>query len=277
MTLLRAWSGAWLAYQLARRQEENPLALSGNAVLREMYQHAYETLQQNSDFRWHVSYVRKDARFSRRICCDFADRFDNSTNVAVVPFRAMEVDCHPPLAVTNGTQVEVYPANPTAILAALDVLGQSFPEAYLDAYDFNPDSYDLSEVKTAWVEAGLNRERQWLVARSQGIPTAVAILDLCSEGLHLVGLLDSVHLVALRSNAVACFPALLRSAQDYYRRRNKRKFMLFEETGDATYAASLGIRDLGAAEQIFVSSKLTPEFLDHICQITSPRGSATAS
>ena len=43
ISLLRCWSGAWLAYQGARRHDNSPLGLSGNSVLRDTFLHAYET------------------------------------------------------------------------------------------------------------------------------------------------------------------------------------------------------------------------------------------
>ncbi len=129
----------------------------------------------------------------------------------------------------------------------------------------------MTALKSAWAEADLGRDRAILVARLRGRPVAAAVLDAAEKGIHLVGLLDSVHLIALRPEARAFFPELLVAAQRYFAGRGHAKFILFEETGDHDYTRPFDAKDLGEADQIFFSAALTPEFLDYVAFITAPR------
>ena len=135
MSLLRCWSGAWLLYQGARRQDGNPLALSGSAVLRDMFLHAYEVVQQSAQLRWHVTFIRKDARFSRLSNYEFAVGRIDEQRVSIVPFRAMEVACDKPLVTVTSPNHAIDSAQSEDIRPIVDALAARFPAPYLEAYD----------------------------------------------------------------------------------------------------------------------------------------------
>lgn len=271
ISLLRNWSGGWLAYQAARRRERNPLVLSGNAVLRDIFLHAYETVQQCKSLYWHVTYVRKDARFSNLAYRDFAmPRIDNRS-VAMVPFRAMQVFCAETKSIAPHRDLDIGLAEPRELHQVLGALADRFPVPYLESYDFVPERFELNELRHDWERRQLLRLRKVLVARRRGVPCAAAILDMVEPGIHLVGLLDSVHLVELHPKGSTEFPALLQATRCACADHGRKEFMLFEESGDPSAAIALGARDLGEADQIFISAGLTAEFLDHISAITAPR------
>jgi hypothetical protein len=271
IALLQCWSGAWLAYQGARRQDNGHLALSGNSTLREMFMHAYEIAQQDVNLRWHVTFIRNDARFTRLSNFDFAESHNDGENAAIVPFRALELSCSRSASLGTRQDVDISAARDHEILAVCAALAKRFPYAYLDAYDLVAERCSLVATKGRWAKAGLARDRAILVARRQDIPFAAAIMDFAEQGVHLVGLLDSVHLVLLHPEGTECFPDLLRVAQQYYAVHGCRKFVLFEETGVPDYLEQFDVRDMGEANQVFFAASLTSEFLDYVSLITAPR------
>ena len=270
ISLLQCWSSAWITYQIARRQEDTPLALSGNAILRDLFLHAYERTQLEPALRWHVSYVRFDARFSRLAYFDFAQARVDDQTVSIVPFRAIRVPCTYPQPIRTES-VEVSCATPPEIDVILHELMMTYPVPYLEAYDFVRGRLTLNAAQEAWAAAGLTRRREILVAHVNGVPMAAAILDLVQSGIHLVGLLDSVHMVPLHRDGTRHFGALLDSARDWYSGHGKKNFVLFEENGVPEYALGRGAVDLGEANQIFFAASLIPEFLDHVSFVTAPR------
>lgn len=272
ISMLHCWSQAWLAYQGARRQSENPMALSGNAVLRDMYLHAYERVQLDPDLKWNVAYIRKDARFTRLANHEFAHAHNDGVAAAIVPFRALQFVCDRSVSVPTTPDTNIAFASSGDLYCIVDALSRRFPRPYLEAYDFVEQRFDLSTVKAEWAQAGLLRERRVLVLTRGRQAIAAAIMDLVESGVYLVGLADSVHLVELGPDARRSFPELLAAVHEFYRQRGHHQFMLFEEGCRPDYALALGARDLGEADQIFMSASLTPEFLDNICYITASTG-----
>jgi hypothetical protein len=270
ISLLRCWSTAWIGYQAARRPMHGPLLLSGNAVLRDMFVHAYESIRHLQNLRWHVSYIRKDARFSKLACFDFATSRLGTPHIAVVPFRAMRMSCATQPGFSN-SRATVGLAQPNELQSILDAYARHFPEPYLDAYDLVAERFTLAAFASEWQQAGLLRRRVALVARHGTTPCAAAVLDMVEPGIHLVGLLDAVHVIALNADGRRCFPALLTRVQEEFASHGRSEFVLFEETGEPAYALALGAIDMGEADQVFISAALTSEFLDHISRITAPR------
>ncbi|MGC4067060.1 MAG: hypothetical protein QM784_20965 [Polyangiaceae bacterium] len=271
MSLLRVWSGGWLAYQGARRQGDCPLSLAGNGVLKDMFFHAHELAQQDPCLHWNVSFVRTDARFTHLSNFEFVKNRQTGNRAAIVPFQAIEVACVKRRTVRGGRNVVVSPATPRECRWIATTLALGFPRPYLEAYDFVADRIELKDIKPLWSAAGLERDRAILVVRQNGQPMAAALLDRVEPGIHLVGLLDSAHLVSLHTDGHRYFAHLVEAAIAYYADHGWRKFILYEESGDGSYLSGFDVRDLGAANQLFMEASLTPEYLEHISAITAPR------
>jgi hypothetical protein len=258
-------------YQLARHRQAAPLWQSGNGVLLDLYLHGYEHAHRYRDLRWHVTYVRKDAHFSRRAHYDFAAELADDLLASVFPFRAMEDRCSERRTAGVESTVPIGSATDSEIGEVLRVLGGSRPLPYVQAYDLVPDRFDLAAVKEEWARAGLPRDRQVLVAREGGQAVAAVVMDLVAEGTYLVGLADAVRTVELKPGGQAHFGALLAAARMWYREHGKQKYILFEETGQPHYALEAGLSDLGEADHTFFSIHLFPEFIENIFQFIAPK------
>jgi hypothetical protein len=276
MSMLRCWSHAWLAYQGARRQSENPMALSGNSVLRDMFLHAYESVHLDSLLDWHVTYIRKDARFTRRTNYDFAAAHNDGSRIAIVPFRALQLSSADTslTAIQPRGSLRVSFATNQDISRLLAALAKRFPLPYLEAYDFLSDRFELRELKNEWSRAGLRREREVLILRHGNQSIAAAIMELVESGVHLVGLANSVRLVELAPGAETRFGDLLRAVRRFYRAQGCGQFVLFDECLRTRRVLEAEDRDLGEADQVFMSKSLVPEFLENIYTLTSPSAKA---
>jgi hypothetical protein len=236
-----------------------------------MFFHAHELAQQDPNLHWNVSFVRTDAKFTHLSNFEFVRSRQSDRAAAIVPFRAIEVSCEKRRPLGRLRRADVAPASPRESRWIATTLATRFPRPYLEAYDFVAERLELQQVKPLWAAAGLRRDRAILVVRHNEQVMAAALLDLVEPGMHLVGLLDSVHLVALHTEGVHYFSRLIEAAISYYAERGWRKFVLYEETGDDSYTSGFDVRDLGAANQLFMAASLTPEYLEHIAAITAPR------
>ena len=89
----------------------------------------------------------------------------------VIRFRAME-STRVITAPRNGARVrEATPEDRAQFFAALPKLR---PQAYLEAFDFVPERFDLKGIRERWGQAGFSRERELLVAHEDGRLVAAA-------------------------------------------------------------------------------------------------------
>jgi hypothetical protein len=271
ISMMKVYSGTWVGAQLARRPGLPPEGLTNRRVLRDTILHGFEHLQRDPGFTWLMSWVRNDSPFARRLFCELAERFAaDGRRAAIVPFRAMEGRCdraglEPPAGLS------VAPARADELDTLLKVIEHTRSEPYIDAHDFVVDRFDLRQVRTAWANSQLVRDRQVLVARRGGRPIAAAVLELAEDGLHLFGLYDTVRLFALGAPGEQGFTELLEGAREWYRQRGKEKYMYFMEGGDASHAAQAGLIDLGEATLVILAAELMADQIEHAWEITVPK------
>ncbi len=148
--------------------------------------------------------------------------------------------------------------------------------AYREALDLVPERFALTTTKALWSQAQLTREREAFVARYQGKPVAIGIVEAANPGLNLFHVLDGVRIVSLleddsRPEVQDGMLGLLTRAADWFRERNRRVFVHYVETKSVEYAERAVLADLGEGLIWIISSALLPEFLEHLCESTTPR------
>ncbi len=273
MIMLRAWSRAFVAYQGARYGTSSPFGLAGNRVLLDMYLHAYESVEAHPDWDWHVTYIRKDARFTALANLSFAQAFTDNRRASVVPFRAVEIDTG--LLVEQASHdFQIDRASSAEEQDVVMALEDFFPAPMLHAYQLSPADFELCSIGRVFRQHDLVRRRTLLVVRQRGRAELAALVDLVEPGVYLAGLLDAVHLVPLGARAKEAVIPLMEAVRRFYQNRGVERFMLFDEHDHMAHLAPGTYRDLGLAYQLFVARELTAPFLDHLHAITAPRWTA---
>ena len=271
LAVLKTWQRAWITYQLARYPQGGPLALSGNAVLLDLYLHAYEQANRDPDLRWHVVYIRKDARFSRLLHYNFTAARADDELASVVPFRCMEkmLRATPPppplpdnLSAGLATEAECY-----LLLRKAQTM---LPMPYLEAKDLVADRLNETRLTQIWRDADLHRQREIIAIRKGGTPIAAAVVDIVESGLHLYGLVDQVHVFPFGAEGEANLTHLLHEVERWYRVQDHWHYILIELSGNDRYATDAGLVNIGDADATIMHVSYGPQFLEYLFEITAP-------
>lgn len=272
VTMVKPYAHSWLTCQIARRPDTRPDALSERRVLLETMMHGFEYPLRDPGFRWFVSWVQANARWSRWLLHDLAQRYcDDPSEACIVRFRAMEARTDETGPVEGLGDYTVVSASEEERALVLDAIARERPLSYREAHDLVPERVDIRGIEERWRAVGLVRRRHLLVARREGVAVAAGVLDLVEDGVHLFGLLDVLRTFSLVPGGEDAFGAIVEAARAWYRAHGKHKFAYFVEHEDWTHAERAGLKDLGAADLIVISARYMPDQLEHIWEITSPR------
>jgi hypothetical protein len=228
----------------------------------------------DTDVKWFFAYCEANVRWIRFINFDFAAWYEHTGQSAVLPFRLMEgdVDSEWP-AIPDGIQVGDITSEEKAQL--FTHLEKTKPVAYREALDLVPERFDLAATKELWQTAQLTRERAVVVARAQGKAVAVAILETAHMGLNLFHVLDGVRIIPLQDEALPetqdAMLALLAHAAGWYKEQGRSVFVHYVEAKVVEYAERAALADLGEGKLWIISHTLLPEFLEHLCESSTPR------
>jgi hypothetical protein len=275
LSVVKPYEGSWLAHQLAR-QPVPGVRCSARDALREVYLRGYEPTQVDPEVRWFLAFCEANVRWVRFTKFDFATWYEATGRACLVPFRLMEGAVEGPWKVPGGIEV----AHPTARERAcfFEHVARTRPVAYREALDLVPQRFGLERTRARWREAGLTRERELRVARHEGQPVALAVLEAAEPGLNLFNVLDGVRLVPLVDDALPhvqdALLGLLAHAAGWYRARGRRVFVHYVEAACVEYAERAALADLGEGKLWVISASLLPEFLEHLCESTTPRPTA---
>ncbi len=272
---LKPYAGSWLAHQLARQQSSGAdKKVSAREALRDIYLRAFEPAQMDTDVKWFFAYCEANVRWIRFINFDFASWYEHTGQSAVLPFRLMEGDVDNAWpAIPNGIEVgDITPEESAQLFTHLE---KTKPKAYREALDLVPERFDLAATKDLWQTAKLSRERAVVVARSQGKAVAVAIMETAHPGLNLFHVLDGVRIIPLKDEALPevqdAMLALLTHASGWYKERGRSVFVHYVEAQVVEYAERAALADLGEGKLWIISHTLLPEFLEHLCESSTPR------
>ncbi|HEX8439598.1 PilZ domain-containing protein [Archangium sp.] len=275
LSWLKPYTGSWLAHQLARQAPPHE-KLRGTArdALRDIYLRGFEPAQMDPEVKWFLAYCEANVRWVRFTAFDFAEWYQHTGQACMVPFRFMEADARREWTLPEGfTLGEPTPQEKAALFARLE---ETRPQAYREALDLVPERFELTALKRKWSEAGLKRERDVRVARKDGRALAVGILETAHVGLNLFNVLDGVRIIPLVDAALPeaqeAMLALLAGAAEWYRARDKSVFVHYVETEHVEYTERAKLVDLGEGRIWILSAQLLPDFIEHLCEATTPRG-----
>jgi hypothetical protein len=276
MTTLKAYTGTWTAYQLARRKELGDQAVAPETQLREIVLHGYHFACNDPGLAWFIAWIPDQVRFTWRLVGELAGRQNGTCgDVTVLPFRVYQIQTDqgstPP-----DSEVDVREATADEIDLLVARLADSWPSAYLESHDLVGGRVSLERLTNEWRAAGLRRARHVLVARRGGAILAAAVLELAEDGLHLYGLFDVMRVYALDGTVDESLPSLIAAATEWYRSQGKTRFVYFSEQSNEPRSQLGAFRDLGPARLVVLAASLMPEQLDQAFEVTAPRtGSST--
>jgi hypothetical protein len=275
LSALKPYAGSWLAHQLARQQSSGAdKKVSAREALRDIYLRAFEPAQMDADVKWFFAYCEANVRWIRFINFDFASWYEHTGQSAVLPFRLMEGDVDNAWpAIPEGIETgDISPEEKTQLFTHLE---KTKPKAYREALDLVPERFDLAATRALWETAQLTRERAVMVARHQGQAVAVAILETAHLGLNLFHVLDGARIIPLKDEVLPevqdAMLALLTRASEWYKERGRSVFVHYVEAQVVEYAERAALADLGEGKLWIISHSLLPEFLEHLCESSTPR------
>ena len=145
----------------------------------------------------------------------------------------------------------------------------------MDALDLNAERLELHDTMAEWRAAGLERERQVLVARQDGVAVAAIVLELGPPATNLFGLMDTARLFPLAPEGTAAFVPLLDAAREWYAQRGRTTFVLVREDGEAAaeWATRARLQDSPDSRPHLwlLSARMMPEFLEYVSEATVGR------
>ncbi|WP_338872498.1 PilZ domain-containing protein [Myxococcus stipitatus] len=272
LSVVKPYEGTWMAHQLARQHVPGQRS-SAREALRDIYLRGYEPTQVDPDVKWFIAFCEANVRWVRFTKFDFASWYEHTGQACLAPFRLMEAEVDREWEVP--ADVEVGPPTEAERARFFQEVERTRPVAYREALDLVPERFDLSRARMKWGEAGLGRERELRVARVQGRAVAMAVLESAQPGVNLFNVLDGVRMVTLGDDAQPetqrALLALLASASEWYRARGRRVFVHYVEAECVEYVERAALADLGEGKLWVISSALLPEFLEHLCESTTPR------
>jgi hypothetical protein len=264
VTNLRLYPSSWFSYHLAVRPEKS-VAARASEVLRELYRQYIEHSLTLPGARWQMAYVQQSAHWSMRVHVDVPRRYQALGHALVHDFRALQVR-------STGSRVAERPAESSIGVAgdhdierAMRSLRARRPEIYCDALEYSrdPARFRLLDLKRQWARSGMERERDLLVAKQDGVIVAVGVVEAAQPGLHLFGLLDTLRMYALAPDGACAFDGLLDAARAWFRQHNRRSFCYLEEEGELV-ADGADIKLMSRAMMTLLSTERLPEMLEHL-------------
>lgn len=272
----KVYCHSWLGHQMVRRSGGMPPGIAPRQALRETFLRAHELAHADPDSRWFVGFIEGNVPWMRAANLDFSLPRVPTGLADVLPFRLREgrsSSCEPGIP-----GVEVRAATEPDARLVLDAIAAQRSAAYREAFDLVAGRLDLREPRERWARAGMRRDRALRLARVNGRPVAAGIFELSEPGLNLFGILDGVRLFVLpEGEALAPGPredalcALLADAKAWYAAAGAGEFVYYQERERAPHSERAGLGDLGPGYVWILSTRLLPEWMEHVYELTSPR------
>ena len=270
MSLFKLYQSTWFMCQLSKRRELS--REQSKESLRDLYVRGLERQYTDPEGRWLLIYVQDAApKFSSYVHIELTKRFTRTGEGCLLPMHAFDVPVDARAHESRELGYMVRPAEGHAALWAMRALCLVRPAQYLDAMDLNERRWDLAESGGRWHAAGMERERQLLIAYQGNTSVALAVVELAEPGVHLYGLLDSLRMFPLRPGGERAFPALLAGARSWFAERGRAQFVYYREFEDGLSPAGERFRDLGGATLTLLALDRVPEILERMTDFTAVR------
>ncbi|MDC0711931.1 PilZ domain-containing protein [Stigmatella sp. ncwal1] len=276
ISVAKPYGTSWMTHMVARQHPTGPEGKKASAreALRDIYLRGYEPAQLDPEVKWFFGYFEARVRWSRYAMFDFAQWYEHTGQSAAIDFRLMEGETDRAWEpIPEG--VDVGQPTPDELAVFFKHVEQTKPLAFREALDLVPERFDMQATRALWDSAKLSREREVFVARVGGKPVAVGIAETATPGFNLFQILDSVRIIPLiedtRPEAQQGMFGLLTRAAEWFRERNRRLFIHYVECTNVEYAERAALADLGEGVLWIISAGLLPEFLEHLCEATTPR------
>jgi hypothetical protein len=264
---LQFWSGSWLFYHLCRLPSGRTLETSDDRVLVDLYARAYDYIQNQSDCRWLVTFIQKEAGYSHRVHYQGALELAQLGGAGIVSVSVHEVDCRAASALHR----------PSVELASLadaeqvrSKLAARLPAEYLQGTGLSAPGLQLEGLDALWQRHALDRARRVVVVKRGSEVVAAGVFEAATPGLHLYGLFDCARIFVFESAAQAHTADLLDAAVAWFKALGRNSFCYFRDLENAEGLEHLSTRDLGEAYIIVQTAAHIPLLLERVFSLAAP-------
>jgi hypothetical protein len=275
VSFLKAYHTTWMGHQLAKRPGKPPAGVvDPGQMLRDVYLRTFEHAQSDPAVRWVVCYVEPSVPWIQRSHLDFAYANVRTRNALAAPIRMMNVRAAELSGLGDGgLDIGYATEGEEEILTA--AIRRIRPNSYVEALDFVSSRLSLGGVRQQWQGVGLERGRRILVARKDRVPIAAVVVEIGEVGTNLFRLLDSTRLFSLAPEGSSAFVALMDAARRWFHERGRSSFLFLHEDDDWSYVDAARLEPESEPYLWIISSALIPDFLEHVCELTSRRRAAS--
>ncbi|NOJ77138.1 hypothetical protein HNV28_01990 [Myxococcus xanthus] len=279
LSIMKSYRHTWMGHQVAKRPGKPAIkGLEPGRIMHDLYVRCFEHPQSDADFRWAVAYVEGLNPWIARAHVRYGERHMAANPELAFTRKVHMMDIY--TAELTGRLHEgitVSPATSAELTLLTDHIAHSRPSCYVEALDFTRDRIDMRAVQGQWNTFGLEREREVLIARRNGVALAAAVLELGQQGTNLYSLLDMARLFPLSDAGPSTYVALVDAARRWYAARHRRSFHYLCEDDGGQYVQEAGIHAGPDPYMWIISAKLIPDYLEHISEVSIGRRSAPNS
>ncbi|RKH21854.1 hypothetical protein D7Y13_02680 [Corallococcus praedator] len=276
LSFTKPYRHAWLGHQVAKRPGKPPPGVQeAGQIMRDIYLRTFEHPQSDPDFHWVIAYVEALNPWIAKAHVRYAERqMESGAGLAFTrKIQKMKAFSHE-LSGRDHREFEVGPATAGELSLLAATIARKFPTCYVESLDLTRDRLDMTPVTQKWKSFGMERERSILVARRHGIPYAAAVMELGQLGANLFRLLDNTRMFSLVEDGTRAYSALMDAARNWYLARRRPSFLYLREDEGGSYVQECGLHDGPDPYMWIISSKLVPDFLEHISELTIGRRGA---
>lgn len=235
---VQVYEDTWLFQHLAA--SSHPVKLIAKHVMMGLA----HFLMENRNTKYLITYFRKENSFPRKVYSGFLEQYPSDDHFCFAKYSFLTLDLEGPGSLrTKRSSSEVCSSNRIVVSHAKEA-DKEVVESYFQKH-FHPllirsrslyrHVLHLPETSAMFRAKGLKRERSCLVAKQGGTLVAFALLENCSAGINLSGLLNSFSLYTIRPEhpvAREARRALLNAAIDCYRSWKARVAICLAEEQD---------------------------------------------
>jgi hypothetical protein len=200
IALQRVYRMTWMMHHFAARKDA---VIAGPKVLSLIGSYINDSYNLEANrMKYAIIYYREENKFPNLVFGGVARSVKNPRICSLDTFAYFHIDAgsdippkpEPPWCLASATAQDL-----VALKAFYLTLSGGL---MLDAFDLLPDSADDSELKTAYEESGLTRERHLLSLRHMDSPQAVIMVQVADMGLNLSDLTNCIHVFLINSENI---------------------------------------------------------------------------